>query len=158
PTATVTFNVTDFTVTASPTNVNYGPGSSGASTITVATVNGFTGTVALTSSVSPAGPTCTLSPASIVLGASQTSTLSCTSGTPISFTATVTGTSGTLSHSATVTFTPTDFTIAASPTAVPTTAARLSVNCARAAASTSTVAPGNGLAGTVALTTSAAPA
>src|SRR5207247_7607526 len=63
-TATVTVTVKDFTVTASPTSVTTTSGTAAASTITVAPVQGFTGTVALTSSVSPAGLTCTLTPAS----------------------------------------------------------------------------------------------
>src|SRR5213592_4077417 len=149
--ATATFTITDFSVIASPTTASVNVGTAATSTITVAPVNGFTGTVALTSTVSPAGLTCTLSPTSIVLGASQTSTLSCSSSTAGTFTVTVTGTSGSLSHTATVTVIVTDFTVAASPTTA-------SVNVGTAATSTITVAPVNGFTGTVALTSSVAPA
>ncbi len=136
---------------ASPTSVTVLAGATGISTITVAPLQGFTGTVALTSSVSPAGLTCTLSPTSIVLGASQTSTLSCSSATSATYTVTVTGTSGSLTHTATVTFTVQDFTVSASPTAVTTTVGT-------AASSTITVAPVNGFTGTVALASSVSPA
>src|SRR6266496_5551286 len=66
--ATATFTITDFSVIASPTTASVNGGTAATSTITVAPVNGFTGTVALTSTVSPAGLTCTLTPASILLG------------------------------------------------------------------------------------------
>src|SRR5207249_9810406 len=105
---------------ASPTSATVVAGATATSTITVAPVQGFTGTVALTSAVSPAGLACTLSPTSIALGASQTSTLSCSSTTSNVYTVTVTGTSGTRTHTATVTYTVTDFTVTASPTAVTT--------------------------------------
>src|SRR5438105_10368277 len=93
----------DFSVTASPTSVTTTAGTAATSTITVAPTGGFTGTVALTSSISPStGLTCTLTPSSITLGASQTSTLSC-NGSAGTYTVTITGTEGSLSHSATAT-------------------------------------------------------
>src|SRR5207249_11682974 len=63
-----------------PTSVIVSSGSTGPSTISVSGFNGFTGTVSLTTTVSPStGLTCTLSPTSIALGSitSGTSTLSC---------------------------------------------------------------------------------
>src|SRR5437773_7758318 len=114
--ATVTYTVQDFTVAATPTNLTTNAGVASTSTITVAPMNGFRGTVALASSISPAtGLTCTLTPSSIVLGASQTSTLSCT-GSAGTYTITVTGASGSLVHTATVIYAVQDFTISASPT------------------------------------------
>ena len=151
--ATVTYSVAvpDFTLTASPASVTVNAGAAGASTITVAPVNGFTGTVALTSSVSPAsGLTCTLSPTSITLGTSGTSTLSCNGSAGV-YTIIVTGTSSGSIHTATVTITVQDFTETASPTSV-------SVNAGTSGTSTITVTSQNGLAGTVNLTSAVSPA
>jgi PKD repeat protein len=146
----ISVNVVDFTINASPTGENVNAGDNGTSTITVAPVNGFTGTVTLTSLVSPAGLTCTLSPTSIVLGASQNSTLSC-SGPAGEYNVTVTGTSGSISHSATDTYTIQDFSVAASPTSI-------TVNAGTTANSTITVAPLVGFNGTVSLGISSLPA
>ena len=141
--AIVTYTVSDFTISPSLTAVTTTAGTPGTSVISVAPVNGFAGTIALTSQVSPAGLTCALSPASIVLGASQTSTLSC-SGAHATYTVTVTGTSGSLSHSVVVTYTVTDFNVAASPTTA-------TVNVGVAGVSTITIDAVNGFAGTVSL-------
>ncbi len=149
-TFTVSVAVADFTVTASPTSVTTTAGTAATSTITVAPVNGFIGTVALTSSVTPAGLTCTLIPTGIALGASQTSTLSC-SGPGGLYTVSVVATSGTITHTATVTYTVQDFTVATSPTSV-------SVNAEGAGTSTITIDSVSGFAGTVALTSSVYPA
>src|SRR2546426_1707779 len=101
-TGPITFHFVDFNVTANPTSVTANAGVSATSTITVSPVNGFTGTVSLSSTVSPTGLTCSLSPTSVTLGSSQPSTLSCT-GIAGSYTVTVTGASGSLSHTAKVT-------------------------------------------------------
>ena len=96
--ASITFRIQDFTITAVPTSVGVNAGTTGTSTITIAPVNGFTGTVNLSLIVSPAGLNCQLNPTSVTLGSSQTSTLSC-SGTAGGYAVTVTGTSGSTSHS-----------------------------------------------------------
>jgi hypothetical protein len=142
----VTYNVADFAVSASPTSVSALAGASASSTVTVAPVNAFTGTVALTTIITPAGLTCAFNPANIVLGVSQTSTLSC-SGSAGTYTVTVSGTSGGLSHTATVTYSVTDFTLSPPKT-------NLTVNRGVLGNATITVAPVNGFAGTVALTSS----
>jgi hypothetical protein len=138
----------DFSISASPTSIAIA-GVAGTSTITIAPVNGLTGTVVLTDVSSPAGLSCTLTPANIVLGASQTSTLSCSSATANVYTVTVTGTSGSLSHSTTVTVTAKDFSLTASPTTVTTTAGT-------PASSTITLVPLQGFTGTISLTSSVA--
>jgi len=122
--------------------VNTTPGVAGTSTITVMPVNGFTGTVALTTSVSPAGLTCSTTPPSIT-GGSGTSVLSC-SGNGGSYTVVVTGTSGTLSHTANVTFNVQDFTLTASPTTI-------TANTGNPATSSITVQGIGGFTGTVSL-------
>jgi subtilase family serine protease len=63
----------DFTMRASPANLNIRAGSSGTSTITIAALNGFTGTVTISASA-PSGLTATLNPTQ-VSGGSGTSTL-----------------------------------------------------------------------------------
>jgi len=65
----------NYTLTADPTSVNTTPGSSPTSTITVATDNGFSGTVNLTCALSltSAGITCSLSPASVGLNSTTPS-------------------------------------------------------------------------------------
>src|SRR3989475_469879 len=109
----VTYTVQDFTVSANPTSATADAGARGNSTITVASLNGFTGTVGLTTTVSPAnGLNCAFSQNTVSLGTSGTSRLSC-SGSAGPYTVTVTGRSGSLSHSVTVSYTIQDFTVAA---------------------------------------------
>ncbi len=99
--ATVTYTVTglpDFTISATPTAVSVTEGMAATSTITISSLNGFTGNVALSSD----NNACTLTPATVT-SSSGTSTLSCTFTTTGMVTVTVTGTSGSLTHSTTVT-------------------------------------------------------
>ncbi len=140
----------DFALSASPTSVSANAGTTALSTLTVSAIGGFTGTVALTSSVSPAsGLTCSLSPSSVT-GGSGTSALSCfgSSGT---YTVTVTGTSGSLSHSTAVAVTISDFTISTSPTS-------LSFTAGGSGTSTVTISSLNGFSGTVGLSSGTSPA
>jgi len=144
--ATVTYHVQDFSVSASPASVSVTTGASGTSTIAVSPLNGFSGTVTLAVITNSTNLSCILSSASIS-GASGTSTLSCSSNVPGNYLAIVTGTSGTLSHSANVVFHATnapDFTLSANPTIV-------TVNSGDAGNSTVTVAPLNGFSGAVTL-------
>jgi hypothetical protein len=141
-TQTIFVRVVDFQIFASPSTVNTTPGVAGSSTITVSPLNGFTGTVALSTSVSPAGLTCTLSPTSVT-GGSGTSTLSC-SGTAGTYTVVVTGTSGSLSHTANVTVNVQDFTITNSGT--------ITVTQGSCNTGTITISSQGGFSGTVTLT------
>jgi len=103
----------DFTVTSNPSMLTVAQGSSTSATITLASLNGFTGTVILTAAVSPSGPAISFSSTSIPLPAnrsiSSTLTVSATSmgiySTPVSngaYTVTIMETSGSVSHSTTV--------------------------------------------------------
>ncbi len=142
----------DFSMAASPTSLTVQAGSSGSSTIQLSSINGFSGTVLLTSTVSPSsGLTCTLIPTTIILSASSTSLLSC-NGSVGTYAVTVRSTSGSLSHSATVTFNlvAVGFSINPSPT---------SVAAATGVLGTSTVMVSSigGFAGTVVLASSVSP-
>src|SRR6059036_1503313 len=57
--------VTDFSISASPTSVSVNAGTRANSTVTISPVNGFTGTIMLTSSSSPSGLNCTSTPTSV---------------------------------------------------------------------------------------------
>jgi hypothetical protein len=103
--ANVTLGTPDFSISASPASQSIGTGSSTSYTVTVAPINGFTGTVALSVSGLPTGATGTFSPTSIT-GGSGTSTLNVTTSSSTAvgtYTLTIKGTSGTLSHTTTVT-------------------------------------------------------
>src|SRR6266480_2396587 len=98
----MTLNVVDFGVSASPTAISLSQDHSATSTITVSSLNGFSGNVALSANA-PAGFTVALNPTTVSLtpGGTATSTLTITAtGSQISgtYTVTVTGSSGTLSH------------------------------------------------------------
>ena len=109
----VTVKVVDFQITASPTSLSVGKGSSGTSTITVSALNDFSGTVSLTASISGAsskGPFVSLSSSSVSCstGSPGTSvlTVSTLSGTPKgTYTITVTAINGALTHQVTLTVT-----------------------------------------------------
>lgn len=106
--STVTLVVTgvnpDFSIAAAPASQTVIRGASTTYTVTVGSLNGFTGTVALSVSGLPSRATATFSPTSVA--GSGTSTLTVTTnrrslaGTS---TLTITGTSGSLTHSTTVT-------------------------------------------------------
>ena len=127
-----------------------GPSSTGTSTITVTSQNGFAGAVTLTTSANPStGLTVTCSPASIP-GGSGSSICTFNSTTPGNYNITVTGTSGALTHSTIVyvSVSPSsspDFAISAGPTSA-------TVNAGAVGISTITIAPLNGFSVTVSLT------
>ncbi len=112
----------DFALTSSPTSLSILAGAKGTSTVTVAPLNGFTGTVNLAASVSPTTGLTTSFSSTSIAGGSGTSTLTISTAPSTAtgaYTVTVTGTSGSVSHSITVSVTvftnQTDFTITANP-------------------------------------------
>src|SRR5438105_361559 len=116
----------DFSISSSPSSLFLAQGSSSSSTITVSSLGGFAGTITLSPSVSPSGPTVAVNPTSVTLtaGSSGTSSLTVTTQptTPIgSYTVTVSGTSNAISHSTTVQVTvgsTPDFSISGSPSSM----------------------------------------
>src|SRR5882672_10152966 len=145
----------DYSLSALPTSLTLIQGSSGPSTITVAPVNGFTGSVGLSASGVPSGVTATFSPtnttgtSTLTLAASSTAT----AGTS---TVTITGASGTLSHTTTVSLTVNapapapNFSLSAMPSS-------LTVTQGASGTSTVTVAPLSGFTASVALSASGVP-
>lgn len=117
-------NLADFTIApTTATTVNTAVGVAGTQTITLAAVNGFTGTVNLAANTPlPAGLVClALSP--VTLPGTTTATLSCTAQAAADYgPVTVTGTSGTLTHATgAVTFhvvSPSVLSLSANPTTV----------------------------------------
>jgi len=102
--------VPDFTVSASPSSLTVAQGGSGASTVTVSSLNGFSAQVDLACTGLPSGATCAFNPASVTppAGGSAGSalTLSVSSSTaPGSYSFQVTGGSGSLSRAASVSLT-----------------------------------------------------
>ena len=106
----------DFKIALSYSTLTVAQGSSGNVMVTLTSLNGFSGTVSLTSTLSSLGPQVTFSPASVAVSSSApaTSTLSVSAtssgaySTPVSqgsYNVNVTGTSGSLAHSATLTLT-----------------------------------------------------
>jgi hypothetical protein len=116
-TVSLTVNVVDFALTANPVNLSIARGSSGTSTISANAINGFPGTVNLTSASTPSGLTLSIGPPRIncvPCGGSSTLTISTTSTTPTGlYNVNVTGTNGALSHSLIiqVAITPITFTL-----------------------------------------------
>jgi len=103
----------DFGISATPASLSIQIGSSGTSTIALTSLNGFAGTIGLSTSIACSGlclvyPTASLNPTSITLTAGGTgvSTLTVATSvltTPGTYTITITATSGSITHTVTVT-------------------------------------------------------
>ncbi|HEX4955741.1 MAG TPA: endopeptidase [Thermoanaerobaculia bacterium] len=107
PAASVT---PDFTISTAPASLTISQGSSGTSTTTVTSVNGFSSAVTLSCTGAPAGVSCGFStnPVTPPGGGSATSTLTVTVGASTAFgtyNMTVQGVSGSLNHSTPLTLT-----------------------------------------------------
>ena len=108
--ATVIYQVQDFSVTAGPAGLAVNAGLTETSTITIGPTNGFTGTVDLSVSISKAGLTGSLSTNSVP-GGSGSSTLTLVAKTLGNYTVTVTASTGSLYHYATINVQVGDFSI-----------------------------------------------
>src|SRR5947208_1241415 len=101
----------DFGISATPASLSIQIGSSGTSTITLTSLNGFAGTIGLSTSIACSGlclvyPTASLNPTSVTLtaGGSGVSTLTVATSvltTPGTYTITITATSGSITHTVT---------------------------------------------------------
>ena len=109
-TTTITLTVNgpnpNFTISDSPASITVTRGTSGTSKVTIAAVNGFSGTVSLSASGQGSRVTTRFSPTSVAGSGSSTLTITVSSrATRGTRTLTITGTSGSLSHSTTLTLT-----------------------------------------------------
>jgi subtilase family serine protease len=152
-TVTLTVNPAgDYTLSASPNSLSVAQGAKGNSTITVAPLNGFNGSLSLSATGLPTGVTAAFNPTSTT----TTSTLTLTASSTASLgtvTITITGTSGALSHSTTLSLTVTaapNFALSASPSS-------LSLARAGHVPSTITVTRQNGFTGGASLSASGLP-
>jgi uncharacterized membrane protein len=143
-----TIQIPDFSIFASPSFLTIAQGGSQSSTITLTSVNGFNGTLTLTSNA-PSGISVSLLSQTLTLrsGGTNSTTLnvSVPSTTPTGFySVTVTGTNGTISHSVgiSVQVVGPDFSVSAQPTLV-------TVPQGKSGVSTITLASLAGFAGTV---------
>src|SRR2546425_2970784 len=95
----------DFSISASPSSLTLVRTSSMSTTVTITSLNGFSGTVSLSTGSLPAGVSASFNPASVAGSGTSTLTFTGSGGqTAIgTFTVTVTGTSGSLTHTTTVT-------------------------------------------------------
>ena len=98
----------DFTLGVTPTSRTISRGSSTTYMVTLTAVNGFTGLVSLSSSISPAanGLTMSFNPTGLTLGGTGSSTFTVVTArktTKRTYTITIAATSGSLAHSTTVT-------------------------------------------------------
>ena len=121
----------DFSIADSPSSLSVTQGSSGASTVTISSLNGFHAATTLSASGLPAGVTAAFSPNPVTpaSGGNVSSTLTLTasaSATTGTATVTITGTSGSTTHNATLSLTVNaaatpNFTIGLSPASVTVT-------------------------------------
>ena len=152
----VTVALPDFSISANPSSINAYAGTPGTSTITLGSLNMFSGSVALSASP-PSGFTATLNPTSVSLssGSTTTSTLTVSlAGAPSAgtYTVTVTGSSGALSHQVNVQVSyPGDFTV------TPTGSVYGIYPQAWWGSSGASVAAVNGFTGTISLTSTSSP-
>ena len=115
-------------ICANPTNLPILVGTSGSSNILLSGLDSFTGTISLTSQVSPTvtnGPVATLSPPTVIVSSGMTNTSLLTVSTIVStpagsYSVNVSGTSGTVHHSVIVSVTVSvpDFGISANPSSL----------------------------------------
>ena len=141
-----------FSLSTSPNSVTIVQGTSGASTISVAPLNGFNGNVSLSASGLPSGVTASFNPTSTASTSTLTLTASSTAATG-TVTLTVTGTSASLTKITTVSLTVNpqgNYSLSASPNS-------MTIVQGTSGASTITVSPQNGFNSSVSLSASGLP-
>ncbi|HEX4770402.1 MAG TPA: chitobiase/beta-hexosaminidase C-terminal domain-containing protein, partial [Bryobacteraceae bacterium] len=102
--ASATYNLMDFSMSASPASLTVAAGSSGTTKISVVPVNGFNGSVALSASGLPSGVTASFSPTSTTGSSTLTLTVAANTASGKS-NITVSGVAGTLTRTKTVALT-----------------------------------------------------
>jgi uncharacterized membrane protein len=155
-----TTSTPDFVLAASPSALTVNAGSSATSTLSVASINNFTGTVSLNTTVVTGNLAVSVSPATVTLGGGQTATSAITISVPLAtssgtYVASIAGISGTTFHAVQVSVivhgTPgPDFSVTTSATS-------FSIAQGFSFVAAATVSSLNGFNGTVALTDSSSP-
>lgn len=150
----------DFSISASPSSSTVNQGQSANYTVTVSSLNSFSGTVDLGASVSPSGPTPSIPPSvSVTSTTPGTATLTVSTAsttTTGAYTVTITGTSGSLNHQTQVTLQ----VNAGSPTgsfSASASAGTINVAVNSSSTDTITVTPSGGFTGSVSLSLSGLP-
>ena len=124
---TVTVIKPDFSITSNPNTLQIEPGKNENATISLTSMNTFSGTITLTANSSATlGITSTLNPTTVTLASGQTDSgtkltvATSVSASPGTYTVNVTGTGGTLKHSVfiTVTVVKPDFSVTSTPQSV----------------------------------------
>lgn len=150
-----TLQVTDFTISATPSALSVVTGGSGSYTVSAAPVAGYTGTVSFSLSGAPAGVTAAPASVNVVSGTASTSLVVSVANTVAvgTYSFSIIGSDGIVSHSASVTLTVVtpDFSISATPSSQ-------TVSAGTNAAYAVTVGAIGGFTGQVNFTTSVAPA
>jgi len=145
----------DFSIGATPPSRTVNAGDSTTYTVSTTALNGYSGSIALSTTGLPAGVSASFVPSSINGSGSSTLTVTTTAGTTPagSFTLTIIGNDGTISHSTTVSLgvAISDFTISGS-------SASQTVNQGNGASYTISITASNGFSGTTALSISGVPA
>src|SRR3989441_5060863 len=115
-TSTITVHVVG-TVTPgfslSATNSNFNVGASGSTSVTVTSLNGFSGTVSITGSSTPSGVTVTPCSATVASGGTATATCALSSSTSGVYSVALSGSGGGVSNSTAITVHVGDFTVSA---------------------------------------------
>jgi subtilisin family serine protease len=147
----------DFALVAMPSSVSVTQSATASSTISLSNLNGFKGTVSLSTMGVPTGTAAKLSRTSLSGTTTATLTLATTTSTPAgTYPVTVTGVSGSLTRTTTVTLSVAplvpDFTLSASPTSYSVTHGRAVSEIYKI-----TVTPTNGFKGTVSLAATGLP-
>src|SRR2546425_702859 len=147
----ITVKVTDYIVTANPATVGIVAGSTGTSTITLGSLNGFSGTISLNVSTTT-GLAASINPTSVLVASGGTSTATLTVGSSSmgSYVVTITASSGSLTHSIQVTVKVGDFAISSN-------ISNLIINAGHSGSANISLTSLGGFQGTVSLTASVTP-
>jgi hypothetical protein len=144
----------EFTLDATPSSQTVDAGGGAAYTVSVGSLNGFTGDVALSlTGLPPSVGSAAFVPASVPAAGTSQLTIGTSATAPAgSYPLTITGTSGSLTHSAAVTLVVTvrDFTLSASPSSV-------TISRGQTASYTVSVSPVGSFTGSVSLSVTGAP-
>jgi uncharacterized membrane protein len=141
----------DFTISAAPSSQSIIPGGCTSYAVSIAALNGFTGTVGLSQSGAPSGSSATFNPLSINGAGSSSLTICTNTSTPAgSYTITITGISGSVIHSTAVILVVQDFSLSATPSSQ-------TVAAGTGTSYTVFTTAINGFAGTVSLSISGVP-